>query len=295
MRLTHKLIIHSFLMLFVVFCMPSCQREEVNNPGESTENEDSGGAGDNEDDGRCIDADGNIYKTVVIGNQEWMAENLRTTHFADGTPITLSSHLYSETTPYRYCPAHDEQYVPTYGYLYNWPAVMHGADGSNNNPSGVQGICPNGWHVPSDAEWDEMESTLTDEGVHYSFNTLESACVGDHAGKLAGEGWGLEGWGTLEGAPGNIDDPNHNSSGFSAMPAGWRANSSYDNDEDVYTYLGFGRTACFWSSTRYDLYMSSIMQFHKAISRSLDYNKTCVTRDPDSKDNGLSVRCVKDR
>jgi uncharacterized protein (TIGR02145 family) len=287
MRQIQKSIIHSFLILLVVFCIPSCQREEVNTPGGSTENDGSGGT---EDDGRCIDADGNVYQTVVIGNQEWMAENLRSTHYADGSPITLSN-LFSETTPYRYCPAHDEQYVPTYGYLYNWPAVMHGADGSNNNPSGVQGICPNGWHLPSDAEWDEMESTLTDENVHYTYNTIETGCVGDHAGKLAGEDWKTS---NLEGAPGNINDPKHNSSGFSALPAGWR-NGAYDDEEDVYKYLGFGRTACFWSSTRFDRSMSSIMQFHFAISRSLDYNVTCVHRSPDNKQSAYSVRCVKDR
>ena len=291
MKLIQKLIIHRFLMLLVVFCMPSCQREDINNSSEPTENEDpggSGGSGGSEDDGLCKDADGNIYQTVVIGNHEWMAENLRSTHFADGTPITLS-HLFSETAPYRYCPAHDEQYVPTYGYLYNWPAVMHNAGGSNSNPSGVQGICPSGWHVPSDAEWDEMESTLTDENVHYSFNTLESGCVGDHAGKLAGQGWRTS---NLEGVPGNINDPNHNTSGFSAMPAGWR-NGAYEDEEDVYKYLGFGRVACFWSSSPYNFSMGS-MHFHFAISRSLEYNRSCVSRGTSNKDCAYSVRCVKD-
>lgn len=102
------------------------------------------------------DYDGNVYTTVQIGKQCWLRENLRTTHYANGTPIAFGNDTMSTTTPYRYYPNADEKNVPVYGYLYNWAAVMHGCQASNLNPSGVQGICPNGWHVPSEAEWREL-------------------------------------------------------------------------------------------------------------------------------------------
>ncbi|MBR4535035.1 MAG: hypothetical protein IKO62_00075 [Bacteroidales bacterium] len=101
------------------------------------------------------DYDGNIYYTVQIGSQCWMKQNLRTTHYANGASIALGSST-STTTAYRYYPNNNSSNVSTYGYLYNWPAVMHGASSSSSNPSGVQCICPNGWHVPSDAEWVQL-------------------------------------------------------------------------------------------------------------------------------------------
>ena len=101
------------------------------------------------------DFDGNTYNTVLIGNQCWMAENLRTTKYADGTNIPLGTGTYS-TTAYRYYPNNSSSNVLTYGYLYNNKAVMRYSSSSSANPSGVQGVCPNGWHVPSDAEWTQL-------------------------------------------------------------------------------------------------------------------------------------------
>ena len=100
------------------------------------------------------DIDGNVYKTVKLGNQVWMAENLRTTRYADGRKIPLGT-TESFDVAYRYYPDDNSANVADYGYLYNWPAVMNGSASSSANPSGVQGICPDGWHVPSNAEWTE--------------------------------------------------------------------------------------------------------------------------------------------
>ena len=100
------------------------------------------------------DIDGNVYKTVKLGNQVWMAQNLRTTRYADGRKIPLGTRE-SFDVAYRYYPNNNRANVSKYGYLYNWPAVMNGSLSSSANPSGVQGICPDGWHVPSDAEWTE--------------------------------------------------------------------------------------------------------------------------------------------
>ena len=94
------------------------------------------------------DYDGNTYKTVKIGNQIWMAENLRSTHYSDGTPI---SHFEYDN---------DSANVSIYGRLYSSQAVMKGAISSNINPSNVQGIAPDGWHLPSKAEWQELADYL---------------------------------------------------------------------------------------------------------------------------------------
>lgn len=106
------------------------------------------------DCGTVTDKSGNTYNTVVIGSQCWMKSNLRTEKYANGDLITAiaganyynnsSSNIENETDR---------------GYLYNWAAVMNGEASSDNSPSGVQGICPDGWHVPSSDEFMEEHNT----------------------------------------------------------------------------------------------------------------------------------------
>lgn len=112
--------------------------------------------------------DGNVYKTVTIGNQVWMAENLKYLPSVVG-PLTGSS-----TTALYYVYGYTGTVVAdakatanynTYGVLYNWAAAMNGEASSDANPSGVQGICPTGWHLPSDAEWTELVDYLGGENV----------------------------------------------------------------------------------------------------------------------------------
>ena len=117
------------------------------------------------------DVDGNEYETVLIGSQCWMAENLRTTRFANGGSISvgsLSSNSY--TTPFYFDPLeldyHTEFSITDFGYLYNWTAAMNDEESSDANPSGVQGICPEGWHLPSEAEWQVIrEEDLPDMNI----------------------------------------------------------------------------------------------------------------------------------
>jgi len=115
--------------------------------------------------GTVTDFDGNVYKTIKIGEQWWMAENLKTTHYADGSALvdgTDSGDIFSDyDTKYYFWYNNDSlTYAETYGALYTWAAVMNKETSSNENPSGVQGICPVGWHVPSDEEWKELEMFL---------------------------------------------------------------------------------------------------------------------------------------
>ena len=115
-----------------------------------------------------VDYDGNFYQTVQIGNQVWMTENLKVTHYADGTTIPLVTdntawgNLDDNNTDKAYCyynnDANGEGDI--YGTLYTWAAAMNGASSSSANPSGVQGVCPTGWHLPSNAEWTELTDYL---------------------------------------------------------------------------------------------------------------------------------------
>jgi uncharacterized protein (TIGR02145 family) len=97
-------------------------------------------------DGSVTDYDGNVYRVVEIGSQTWMAENLKSTHYADGDPIPLITDVldWTATEEGAYCfyNNNEMEYGKTYGALYNWIAV----DDSRN-------VCPGGWHVPSNMDW----------------------------------------------------------------------------------------------------------------------------------------------
>ena len=177
------------------------------------------------------DINGNTYNTVQIGNQCWMQENLRATRFPDHTEIPMDTNsAFSEEVPYRYTPNNDESEVSDYGYLYNWAAVMHGAVSSDANPSGVQGICPNGWHVPSVAEWIQLVNHVSSRSLY--------VCGGDSsyiAKALASD----YGWVFIDEPCAIGDNPFiNNATGFSAHPAGNNLNN-----------IMFGRATYLWSST----------------------------------------------
>jgi len=203
---------------------------------------------------KMVDADGNEYETVLIGTQCWTKTNLRSTKAADGSAIPAGGSATSITDPYYYDYSSHSLPLATRGYLYNWPAANL--------------VCPAGWHLPSDAEWTVMEQTQT------SMDVTGSGWRGDHAGKLAGEGWEPS---TTAGAPGNASDPDHNATGFSAVPAGGCFGSSF-NDA--------GNDAYFWSSTQDDS--------GGAWYRYLYYSNAGVIRDNYGKDYGYSVRCLRD-
>lgn len=164
------------------------------------------------------DYDGNVYHTVEIGQQCWLKENLRTTHYADGTDILPGGATFSATVAYRYAPNDNSSNVPFYGYLYNRAAVMRGAPTSNANPSGVQGICPDGWHVPSGAEWMQL--------IHYVRSKSQYWCNGDSSfivqalasptGYIYQSGSPFDSPYTIKG--GNPNE--YNATGFSALLAG---------------------------------------------------------------------------
>lgn len=213
------------------------------------------------------DIDGNVYNTVQIGNQCWMKENLRTTRYADSTEI--SSGIYS--------PGLYPGSVTVYGYLYDWTTVMHGASSSSANPSGVQGICPTGWHVPSEAEWLQ----LTD----YVGSQSEYICGGTNGniGKsLAHEmGWSVN---TNNTAPCNIGVAtwgNNNATGFSALPAGYYYQQSI---------ASLGHDACFYCATIIN--QDNEGDLVRVFTLHTNYNS--VASDVFRVYDGFSVRCIRD-
>lgn len=218
------------------------------------------------------DIDGNAYDAVKIGDQVWMAVNLRTTHYADGTAIPAGEDVTSNDEPYYYVnPSVD---ATMYGYYYNWPAAMHESASSSDNPSGVQGVCPTGWHLPSDAEWTQ----LTDYVGSYSNYT----CGGNSA-YIAKALASTTGWYVCDSADWcddcgiGVDLSANNSTDFSAFPAGF-CNDSLFNDA--------GYNAYFWSSTQGN--------GNCAYYRGLYYNYAYVRRYYDGKYLGFSVRCLRD-
>ena len=223
------------------------------------------------------DIDGNVYNTVQIGEQCWMRENLRTTRYADGTPIEHGSSA-SPQTAYWYYPMDDAANKPNYGLLYNWPAVVRGGTGSAANPSGLQGICPNGWHVPSDAEWTQ----LTD----YVSSHSEYVCGGNYINiakaMVATVGWDLSTIGTPCLA-GNDDPATNNATGFGALPAG----CYYDNVIDGYIFLGRGFNTFYWTATANEDIddFAYYRGFHTNYDSFFDFDLGDIPE-------GYSVRCV---
>ncbi len=201
--------------------------------------------------------DGNTYKTIQIGNQVWMAENLAY------LPSVAEETTGSFTTPYYYVYGYDgtdtaaakaTDNYQTYGVLYNWPAAMNSSASSSTNPSGVQGVCPPGWHLPSDEEWTQLT---------------------DYLGGVNEAGGKLKATGTTHWESPNTDASNE--SGFTALPGGYHADERF---RDIGSY-GY-----WWSATENNA--------DYAFYRVLLYSLNRVYRFNSDKEMGLAVRCVKD-
>ena len=210
------------------------------------------------------DREGNSYNTVKIGNQCWMKENLKTTLYADGTTVAW---YYSASGS-------------GYGFLYKWDDVMHGAATSSTNPSGVRGICPIGWHVPSDAEWTQ----LTDFVGSQSNWVCGSSSANVARALAANTGWNQS---SAECAPGNQLTSN-NATGFGALPAGGRGYLGYSSTG----YRDFGEQAYFWTSTQ-GMSSHAYLRLLSTGSPSVFRNSSFGTNFG-LKIDYLSVRCLRD-
>ena len=196
---------------------------------------------------KVVDFDNNQYNTVLLGNQCWMAENLRTKNFANGTPIEFHSYYNDYDDPGRYAPnaAYSED-VGTYGYLYNWYAVMNGAPATNAIPSGVQGVCPTGWHVPSLAEWNVMVQFVKSQ-TGYRCNDTEN----NIAKALAS----TSDWTNVTTGACNVgynQGTTNNASRFNAYPAGKITRGNTSQGRIRAQVEGYNSKAYFWSTTTGD-------------------------------------------
>lgn len=183
--------------------------------------------------------DGKVYQTVVIGNQEWMSENL----------------AYAPSNVNYWAYGNDDANVETYGYLYDWETACD--------------VCPDGWHLPSDSEWKELEMAL---GMSQAAADYSGRRGTEEGSKLAGNA-GLWKDGALE------NDAAFGTSGFTAIPGGNR-------DDDGSNFGSIGYTGYWWSASELDA--------DYAWSRILNYNYSNVRRDFCSRNYGYSVRCLRD-
>ena len=194
------------------------------------------------------DIDGNSYNIITIGTQEWLLENLKTTRYQNGEAIAMvtDDNQWNSLSTGAFCNyENDAGYGSTYGHLYNWYAVI---DSRN--------ICPKGWHVPTDEEWDILTSFLGGDVVA--------------AGKMK------ESTATFWVSP-NVGATNE--SGFTALPAGYRSVKGEFHSLGSYTFL--------WSSTGYGSETAWCRFFQNANDQ--------IDRIDNYKAFGFSVRCVKDK
>ncbi len=221
--------------------------------------------------GVVMDIDENTYKTIKIDTQLWMAENLKTTRYNDGTVIPKLTNSAADsaawsnlTTPaYSWYDNDSTKYAKLYGALYNYYTV---ADTNSLN------VCPTGWHVPTDAEWTGLTDFLTNNAYGYGGS-------GTDIGKSMASTFG---WTDSSGTVGDVgnDQGTNNSSGFAGLPGGIRSNDANFKDIGDYGY--------WWSSSKDDTDTSS------AWSRFLDYSSGDVSRYSGNKKSGYSVRCLRD-
>jgi uncharacterized protein (TIGR02145 family) len=200
-----------------------------------------------------IDNEGNSYKTIGIGTQTWMAENLKTTKYNDGTAIpnvTDGNTWFSANTGAQctYKNTTNADTISNFGRLYNWHAVNTGK------------ICPIGWHVPSKEEWSTLNGYLTNAYGSSPGEPMASTMA--WASSTVGIGRSLF---------------SNNKSGFTALPGGLRGISG--------TFSGIGQQGYWWNSSESDEY--------KADNSWLSYDKSLLGTGSDIKQDGLSVRCLK--
>ena len=205
------------------------------------------------DNGTVTDIDGNVYQTVRIGDQVWMKENLKTSKYQDGTSITtlLDTNEWRKTTSgafaiYDCDPANNI----IYGKLYNWYSVVDS-----------RGLCPLGWHVPSDLEWNTLINYLG--GIFLAGGKMKT----------------ISGW----------EYPNMeatNTSGFSALPGGYRNGDRYNLFSHDQSFYNVGRGGFWWTSSE--------DSSKKPWSRILNHEYNLIKGNIHGKRCGLSVRCIRD-
>lgn len=217
------------ILAIVILFANSCKKDKENDSNDLTPNN------------SVTDIDGNVYHTVTIGTQVWMVENLKTTHYRDGSAIpNVTDATWGSLTTGAYRDYNNAvANSTTYGRLYNWHAV---------NDS--RKLAPAGWHIPTDAELTALTTSVG--GIGVAGTNLKASATSTPS-------WD----GT-------------NSSGFTALPAGYTFS----------TYESMGSIAYFWSATENSSTSAWYLGLGTGYATSFRLN--------DQKKGGLSVRCIKD-
>lgn len=198
--------------------------------------------------------DNKIYGTVLIGSQCWMKENLNY-----GSRIDASTTMTQNGSVEKYCYDNSSTNCDQYGALYQWDEMME------YNTNGDQGICPEGWHVPSDDEWKTLEGNV--DGT-YGVGNAEWDLTGYRGDDAGYHLKSITGWGS-----GNNGD---NSSGFTCLPGGYAYSGSFNNG---------GATAYLWSRSTYS---------GNAWMRISNQGEDQISRNSMGKTHAYSLRCIKD-
>lgn len=218
--------------------------------------------------GTVTDQDGNSYPYLTYDDQIWTVKNAEVVTYRDGTtiPQVTDATEWSNLTTGAWCYYDND---PTKGKLYNWYAVMGVHDTDPNTPN--KEFAPEGWHVPTDAEWTTLESYLISNGYNYDGTTSGN--------KIAKAMASTTGWtsSTIDGAIGNNQSLN-NSTGFNAISEGYRAG--------IGSFTGEGPITIFWSSTQNST--------NNAWGRYMNNSYIELNRSNYNNKLGVSVRFVRD-
>ena len=220
------------------------------------------------------DQNGNAIFSKTYGNQEWSTQSANVTTYRDGTPIpeVTDPGEWADLTTGAWCyPNNQDQGT---GKLYNWYAVAGIDDNDPNTPT--KELAPEGWHVPTDAEWSTLENYLIDNGYNYDGTT-----TGNKIAKAMANDWGWSMDDSL-GAVGTNQSSN-NRSGFNAYPLGYRGYWEQGS------FINIGNQALFWSSTSYN----GVLAWYFRLSFNLEFSDLTVD-DSIWKKGGMQVRFVKD-
>ena len=224
---------------------------------------------DNIDSTSVTDIDGNSYDYITYGDQDWTVDNAAMETYRDGTPIPeiQDQEGWGSLTTGAWCYYNNDE---TKGKLYNWYAVMGIHDSDPDTPN--KEFAPEGWRVPSDAEWTTLENYLIANGYNYDGTTEGNKIAKSMASTTD---WNVS---TVEGSPGNDQSPNNNS-GFNAFPRGTRYPvSSFGNN---------GHRSYFWSSTEGSV--NSTSAFYRLFGKEWIY----LNSENSTKQFGFSVRFVR--
>lgn len=209
-----------------------------------------------------VDIDGNTYPVVQIGNQCWMQVSLKTTHYPDGEPLingidSLVGGLPNELPGWYFAYNRDSNFIQFYGYLYTWVTTMKGNTEAGESSGQLQGICPDGWHVPNEDEWRALIDFSG--GVEIAGGKLKDSDVNNWPDSL----------------------PSITGNSFNALPGGCRVSDG--------SYIEESKRAYFWTATE------TISNHAYHIYLNNNNSKAAILGHQDSKRFGYSVRCVKDK